>query len=197
VASLSFSQVKQTPFTVQPFTSGVTVGQLYYYVYSRRYSPSIHGGTPRREPKTHYSYDVEFPSTGTVPGPHDRAASSSACARPPASRMLLGARLLTTKIERRGRKREVTRVRVDKLHPVAHALGRRGALSGGAPVAAQVAAAPYARSHRPAGGQPPGRQHQHRAAAASHIQHVLITPQAQLIQQRRPDRRLPGPVEYS
>jgi MFS family permease len=102
-------------------------------------------------------------------------------------------------VERRGPKWEVTRVRVDKLHPAAHALGRRVALSGGAAVAALVAAAPYVRSHRPAGGQPPGRQHQHRAAAASHVQHVLIAPQAQLIQQLRPDRALarPGGVQVT
>lgn len=102
-------------------------------------------------------------------------------------------------VERRGPKREVTRVRVDKLHPVAHALGRRLALSGGAAVAALVAVASQVRSHRPAGGQPPGRQHQHRAAAASHVQHVLIAPQAQLIQQLRPDRPLarPGGVQVT
>jgi hypothetical protein len=31
---------------------------------------------------------------------------------------------------------------------------------------------------------PPSRQHQHRAAAAAHVQDVLIAPQIQLIQQR-------------
>ena len=45
-------------------------------------------------------------------------------------------------IERRGPKRKVTRVRVDKLHPVAHAVCDRIALGGGATVAALVAAAP-------------------------------------------------------
>jgi hypothetical protein len=57
-------------------------------------------------------------------------------------------------------------------------------------------ATPYVRSHRPAGGQPPGRQHQHRAAAPAHVQDVLIAAQAQLIQQLRQIARLPGPVEY-
>jgi hypothetical protein len=55
-------------------------------------------------------------------------------------------------VERRGCKREVTRVRVGKLDPVADALGRRVALSGGAAVAALVAAALHVRFHRPAGG---------------------------------------------
>ena len=102
-------------------------------------------------------------------------------------------------VERRGREREVTRVRVDKLHPAGHALGRRVALSGGAAVAALVAAAPHVRSDRPAGGQAAGRKHQHRAAAASHIQDLLIAAQAQLIQQLRPDRALarPGGVQVT
>src|SRR5262249_6649713 len=56
-------------------------------------------------------------------------------------------------VERRGRKREVTRVRVDKLHLVAHALGHRVALRGGAAVAALVAEAPYVRPANPVGAE--------------------------------------------
>jgi hypothetical protein len=40
----------------------------------------------------------------------------------------------------------------------------------------------------PAPGHPASRQHQHRAAAASHVQDVLVAPQAQVVQQLRPDR---------
>ena len=58
-------------------------------------------------------------------------------------------------VERPGRKREVTRVRVGKLHPVPHALGRRAALRSGAAIAALAAAAPHVRSHRPAAAGPP------------------------------------------
>lgn len=48
-----------TNFTVTPVTRHVSTGQLYYYVYSRLFSPS--------SAKTAYSYDVEFPSTGAIP----------------------------------------------------------------------------------------------------------------------------------
>src|ERR1039458_8324919 len=46
-------------------------------------------------------------------------------------------------------------------------------------VAALIAAPPQIRSHRPAARKPAGRQHQYRAAAASHVQDMLVTPQAQ------------------
>ncbi len=59
------------------------------------------------------------------------------------------------RVGRRGRKREVTRVRIDHFHLVAHALGRRVAFCGGPAVAILVAAAPDVCSHRPAGGRPP------------------------------------------
>lgn len=57
--SYSFLGSGGTSFTVTPVTSHVSVGQLYYYVYSRLFSPS--------SAKTPYSYDVEFPSNGAIP----------------------------------------------------------------------------------------------------------------------------------
>jgi hypothetical protein len=57
--SYSFLGSGATSFTVTPVTSHVSVGQLYYYVYSRLFSPS--------SAKTPYSYDVEFPSYGAIP----------------------------------------------------------------------------------------------------------------------------------
>jgi hypothetical protein len=84
-----------------------------------------------------------------------------------------------------------------QAHPVAHALGRRVALSGGAPVAALAAAAPYVRSHRPAGGQPPGasistapRPHPTSSTCSSPRRPSSSSNCAQIA-------RLPGPVEYS
>jgi hypothetical protein len=59
LAPFGFIGYGQTKFNVQPVTSGVTVGKLYYYVYWRAFSPA--------SAKAAYSYDVEFPSTGTIP----------------------------------------------------------------------------------------------------------------------------------
>jgi hypothetical protein len=59
----------QTTFTVTPVTSGISAGQLYYYVYSRMYSPST--------AKTPYTYDVEFPTTGAIPVNQSYAAQAS------------------------------------------------------------------------------------------------------------------------
>jgi hypothetical protein len=58
-ASFAFLGGGQTTFTVEPTTSRITVGKLYYYVYSRLFSPT--------GAKSSYSYDVEFPSDGAIP----------------------------------------------------------------------------------------------------------------------------------
>jgi hypothetical protein len=57
-SSYSFLGSGGTSFSVTP-VSRVSVGQLYYFVYSRQFSPST--------AKTPYSYDVEFPSNGAIP----------------------------------------------------------------------------------------------------------------------------------
>ncbi|HEY1914644.1 MAG TPA: hypothetical protein VGH27_03620 [Streptosporangiaceae bacterium] len=57
--SNSFLGDAQTSFTVTPVTSGITAGQLYYYVYSRAFSPA--------SAKSPYTYDAEFPDTGAIP----------------------------------------------------------------------------------------------------------------------------------
>ena len=57
--SSSFLGGSTTTFKVTPVTRHVATGQLYYYVYSRMYSPSS-----ARSP---YTYDVEFPDTGSIP----------------------------------------------------------------------------------------------------------------------------------
>ena len=95
------------------------------------------------------------------------------------------------RVERRRCKRKVTRVGIGKLRLVAHALGHRVALGGSTAVAALVTAPPPVRSHRPPPGHLASRQHQHRAAAASHVQDVLVAPQAQVVRQLRPDRACP------
>jgi hypothetical protein len=69
VAPYSFIGNGQTHFTVQPFTSSATVGKLYYYFYTRRYSPA--------GAKTHYSYDLQFPSSGTVPADEHYTVTAS------------------------------------------------------------------------------------------------------------------------
>jgi hypothetical protein len=69
VASFSFLGSGQTAYTVEPTTSRITVGQLFYYVYSRLLSPS--------GAKSSYSYDVEFPSDGTVPAGEHYVAQAS------------------------------------------------------------------------------------------------------------------------
>jgi hypothetical protein len=101
--------------------------------------------------------------------------------------------------ERRRCKRKVARVGIGKLHLVAHTLGHRVALSGSTAAAALVTAPPHVRSHRPPHGHPASRQHQHCAAAASHVQDVLVAPQAQVAQQLRPDRALarPGGIQVA
>ena len=58
VSSYSFLGSGQTPFAVQPVTTHISAGQLYYYVYSRQFSPA--------GAKVPYSYDVEFPSDGGI-----------------------------------------------------------------------------------------------------------------------------------
>jgi hypothetical protein len=98
------------------------------------------------------------------------------------------------RVERRRRKGKVTRVRVGKLHPVAHGLGHCITLRGTArllPLWSRQL--PYVRSHSTAGGKPSDRKHQNRAAAASDIQDVLVTAQAQLVQRLCPDRPLAPP----
>jgi hypothetical protein len=57
--SNSFLGDGQTTFTVTPVTSGITAGQLNYYVYDRAFSPA--------SAKSPYTYDVEFPSSGAIP----------------------------------------------------------------------------------------------------------------------------------
>src|SRR5262249_36293531 len=47
-------------------------GQLYYYVYQRRFSPP--------EAEAPYSYDVEFPATGAVPADQHFTAAPSGLA---------------------------------------------------------------------------------------------------------------------
>jgi hypothetical protein len=68
-ASFSFLGNAQTTFSVEPTTSRITVGQLYYYVYSRQFSPSG-AASP-------YSYDLEFPSDGAIPANEHYAAQAS------------------------------------------------------------------------------------------------------------------------
>jgi hypothetical protein len=68
VASYSFLGSGETSFTAEPMTKRISVGQLYYYVYSRLFSPS--------RAKASYSYDLEFPSTGAVPADQHYAAQA-------------------------------------------------------------------------------------------------------------------------
>jgi hypothetical protein len=62
----------RTAMKVQPFTSGVTVGKLYYYVYTRRFSPA--------GAHVSYTYDLEFPTTGKVPADEHYTAKASGLA---------------------------------------------------------------------------------------------------------------------
>ena len=57
--SYAFLGSGQTSFAAEPATQHISAGQLYYYVYSRLFSPA--------GAKAPYSYDVEFPSDGAVP----------------------------------------------------------------------------------------------------------------------------------
>jgi hypothetical protein len=72
VAPYGFIGGGRMAFKVQPVTSRVSIGTLYYYVYTRRLSP------PRA--KTAYSYDLEFPTTGTVPVRQHYAVKASSLA---------------------------------------------------------------------------------------------------------------------
>ena len=90
-------------------------------------------------------------------------------------------------VERRGGERQITSVGINDVDALAYSLCRRVALGGGAAIAALITAPPQIRSHRPAARKPAGRQHQYRAAAASHVQDMLVTPQAQFVQHLRPD----------
>lgn len=67
--SSSFLGGSTTIFKVAPVTKHVATGQLYYYVYSRMYSPS--------SAKSPYTYDVEFPSTGSIPASQHFTASAA------------------------------------------------------------------------------------------------------------------------
>jgi hypothetical protein len=70
--SYAFLGSGQTSFSVTPVTNRVSVGQLYYYVYSRLFSPP--------GAKMPYSYDVEFPSNGAIPVNEHYAALPSGLA---------------------------------------------------------------------------------------------------------------------
>jgi hypothetical protein len=72
VSSYSFLGSGQTSFTAEPMTRRISVGQLYYYVYSRLFSPA--------SAKTLYSYDLEFPSTGAVPANQNYVAQAGSLA---------------------------------------------------------------------------------------------------------------------
>jgi hypothetical protein len=70
--STAFLGDGQTSFNVTPVTSRPSVGQLYYYVYSRLFSPSA--------AKTPYSYDLEFPSNGAIPASQHYVAEAGGLA---------------------------------------------------------------------------------------------------------------------
>jgi hypothetical protein len=57
---------------VAPVASRVTVGKLYYYVYTRRFSPA--------RAKTSYTYDLEFATTGKVPADEHYTVKASSLA---------------------------------------------------------------------------------------------------------------------
>lgn len=77
VAPFSFIGNGAISFKVQPVTSGVTVGKLYYYVYTRRYSPAKAAST--------YTYDLEFPATGSIPANQHYTAGAGSLATIPSS----------------------------------------------------------------------------------------------------------------
>jgi hypothetical protein len=87
----SFLGSGQTAFSVTPVSSSVTAGQLYYYVYSRLFSPATASSA--------YTYDVEFPSYGSIPAdqayvaqPGELAAVSSSYPATQANQTALDAR---------------------------------------------------------------------------------------------------------
>ena len=72
VAPYGFIGSGRMAFKVQPVTSRVSIGQLYYYVYTRRLSPA--------RVNQAYSYDLEFPVTGRVPVRQHYTARASSLA---------------------------------------------------------------------------------------------------------------------
>jgi hypothetical protein len=67
--SYSFLGDQQNTFSVTPVTKSVSTGQLYYYVYQRVFSPA--------GAKSAYTYDVEFPSDGSIPVDESYTAEAS------------------------------------------------------------------------------------------------------------------------
>jgi hypothetical protein len=70
--SYSFLGDQLNTFSVTPVTTRVTTGQLYYYVYQRVFSPA--------GAKSAYTYDVEFPSYGSIPVDESYTAQASGLA---------------------------------------------------------------------------------------------------------------------
>ncbi len=69
--SSAFLGDASTPFLVTPTSTPPSVGQLHYYVYAHETSPS--GVAP-------YTYDVEFPSDGTIPAAEHFVATAGSLA---------------------------------------------------------------------------------------------------------------------
>ncbi len=84
-------------------------------------------------------------------------------------------------VERRGRKRQVARVSVDKVDSVANSIHDSVVLGGKRTIPTLITTPPNVRSYRFAFRQPVRCKEQHSTPTATHVQHIFVTAKAQFV----------------